>query len=145
MEIEGDFACEVAALKVVDSHETNEPSYVIELVVLESDTPLIRPGQDRSITINRLFSKKEYNRKKALGNLKGFLAAVFAEALGMEIDPELPHPGDNDMNGWEKLADQSLLDDGAALRGTKFRVKIAKLLTGEQKQHVFWKPTFRKF
>lgn len=140
---DGDYACEVTAIKWAKSFETGGISYVIEHVVLESDNPSVRINQDRSITINRLDSEVEFKRESAFGNLKGFVAAVMADALGVQIDENAERPSPNDT--WESLAEQTHLDEGSGLKGAKFRVKVQNIKTGKQKQHNFAKPTFRAY
>lgn len=129
----GTYAFKVNAIKYAKSFETGKYSYVIELTVLESSNPEIGVDEDRSITINRLDSDKKHERVAALGNLKGFLAAVFSDCFGKQIDPKLDHPGDGDPKGWEKLAEDSMLDDGAGLEGAKVRVKIFRIETDTTK------------
>lgn len=143
LDVDGDYACEVTAIKWAKGFETGGISYVIELVVLESDSPSVRVNQDRSITINRLDSEVQFKRESAFGNLKGFVAAVMADALGEQIDENAERPSPDDT--WDSLAEQTHLDEGAGLKGAKFRVKIQNMQTGKQKQHTFAKPTFRAY
>lgn len=142
---DGDYACEISAIKWAKSFESGGVSYVIETVVIESDNPEIRVGQDRSITINRLDAPddKKYLRDKAFGNLKGFVAAVMADALDVEIDVEAEFPAEGDT--WEGLVKQTYIDDGKGLVGAKFRVKIFNMRTGKNKENIFAKPTFRAY
>lgn len=151
----GDYACVVTAVKEVPSEKNdNEPSFVIELTVLESDNPEIRVNEDRTITINRLTSKVEWKKRLAFGNLKGFLAAVLTDINQEPVSTE----GllDGKAEGWGNAAD-ACTEKGMA-DGAKFRVKIFRketeksktaaasgASTSEIEKYKFAEPSFRPY
>lgn len=151
---DGFYAVKIDKITTAKSFENGgAKSYVVEMTVLESDNPLIKVGQERSITINRLWSEVDYEVDLALGNLKAFLAAALCDEENRYVDPEGVLDGDED--GWVKMIDMSFQGDGAAFVNLKLRVRIERIDTKKSKaakargdkheQLMFAKPTFKPF
>jgi len=131
----GDYAVQVDAIKEAVSIERGgKKSYVIELTVLESDNPKIRAGEERSVTINRLDSDLNYEVQTALANLRNFLAAAITDLEQTYVDPEVPVPPGETEDFWERMANLSMDDDGAAFRGAKMRMKVQRIDTRNTKE-----------
>jgi hypothetical protein len=151
---DGSYVVKIDRITTAKSFENaGAESYVIELEVLESDNPQVKVGQERSITINRLDSKVDYELALALGNLKSFLASALADEENRYIDVEGQLDGDPD--GWVKMIDMSFQSDGAAFVGLKLRINVERIHTKKSKkamergdkheQLMFAKPTFKPF
>lgn len=151
---DGSYAVKIDKITTAKSFENGgAESYVIELEVLESDNPQVKVGQERSITINRLDSKVDYELALALGNLKSFLAAALADEEKRYVDCE--GELDGEANGWVDMIEMSFKADGAAFVGLKLRINIERIHTKKSKkamergdkfeQMMFAKPTFKPF
>lgn len=119
---DGLYKCAVHAVKLADSFKGGGKSFVIEFLVQESDNELIKKGQLRSVTINKLFSNKDYEQNQALYDVRHFLAAIYTNALEVEIDPDAEQPSEG--QEWPELVDQTLDMDGESVKGSEFWVRI---------------------
>lgn len=144
---DGNFKARIDAIKLVESFETKSLSYVIETTCTASDNPSIRVGQPRSITINRLDSRKNYEKESALGNLKGFLTAAVrakyganAEAAlaamdqhGPRISAKTGEPETPDEK-WANLGVLSKANDGEVFKGYEVEFNVTKVTTKNSKK-----------
>ena len=119
---DGLYLCEVHTVKLQDSYKAGSKSFVIEFTVLESDNDLVKKGQLRSLTINKLFSNKQYEQDQALLDVRHFLAAIYSDLLDTHVDGEAEKPSPE--QEWPELVDQTLDKDGETVKGGKFRVRI---------------------
>ncbi len=141
---EGVYRLVVVENDAIDSHETQGKTYLISCEVVECYTPGIAAkypkGKAISITVNRLQSGKEYERKMALGNVKGYLAAVCSHKMGRYISPE-------SNEDWIQMAALSCVKKDL-FKGCEFLVQIDRIDTERSKKSgnpndMFSKPTYR--
>lgn len=143
---EGNYRARVDAIKLVESFETKSMSYVIETTCVQSDCPEIRVGQPRSITINRLDSRKDFEKKSALGNLKGFLTAATRSKFGaraegalaaMDQDGPQTNPDGSLKTAEQKWKEYGVLSqeqDGAVFVGCEVDFNVTKITTKSSKK-----------
>jgi hypothetical protein len=86
--MDGKYEFVIKATSTFTSHETKGETFKAEIEISESDNPKVKPGSLMSLLHHGLTDPKEYNKAKALGNVKGLLAAALTnlEGGGEEID-----------------------------------------------------------
>lgn len=87
--MDGHYRFKVRTTGTFDSFETEGTSFKSEIEIVDSDNPKVKPGSAMSVIHHGLTDKKEFNKAKAFGNVKGLLAAGLTnlEGNGEEIDP----------------------------------------------------------
>lgn len=133
---DGDYLLKLTSIKESKGFEGDGPSYVPEVMVLETADEENHPvGTARATPINRINSSKPFDKQNALFTLRHFLAACLAH-LGLTVDPDStdPDPDESDpkkKSTWASLAADGLKDN--MFKGCEFRVNVETRHTKKSK------------